>query len=71
MTFYSHGGEIPCVLNLGLDLSYGSLYDFPTFSEEVKTLTISKTRTKMISSYLILMYNSIVLWMYKQKLSAY
>ena len=42
MTFYSHGGEIPCVLNLGLDLSYGSFYDFPTFSEEVKTVTVKQ-----------------------------
>ena len=71
MTISSHWGEIPCVLILGLDFSYGSLYDIPSFSEEVKTLTISKTRTKIISSYLILMYNSLVLWMYKQKLSAY
>lgn len=68
---FSWWREIPCVLNLGLDLSYGSLYDFPTFSEEVKILTVSKTRTKMISSYLILMYNSIVLLTYKQKVSAY
>ena len=58
---FSWWSEIPGVLNLGLDLSDGSFYDFPTFSEEVKTLTVSKTRTKMISSYLILMYNSIVL----------
>ena len=71
MTFYSHGGEIPCVLNFGLDLLYGSLYDFPTFSEEVKTVIVNKTRTKIISSYLILMYNYIVLRKYKQKLSAY
>ena len=68
---FSWWRENPCVLNLGLDLPYGSLYEFPTFSEEAKTLTVSKTRTKMISSYLILMCNSIVLRMYKQKLSAY